>query len=79
MRRLWARASRGERGGLPYLWYSGGGQSTQSLLCPLSMARSWNGLSTTAGAPEFLNSKAGEILSKSPQYTLYSKFFLHMR
>jgi hypothetical protein len=47
------------------------------------MTRSWNGLSTTAGAPEFLNSKAGEILSKSPQYTLHSKFFfehiLHMR
>jgi hypothetical protein len=43
------------------------------------MTRSRNGLSTTAGAPEFLNSKAGEILSKSPQYTLHSKlFFTHI-
>jgi hypothetical protein len=31
------------------------------------MTCSWNDLGTTAGAPEFLNSKAGEILSKSPQ------------
>jgi hypothetical protein len=36
---------------------------------------SWNDL-TTAGTPEFLNSKAGEILSKSPQQTP-SFFFLH--
>jgi hypothetical protein len=41
---------------------------------------SWNDL-TTAGTPEFLNSKAGEILSKNPQQTP-SFFFLrtsHMR
>ena len=38
----------------------------RSLRWPLSMTRSWNDLSTTAGTPEFLNSKAGEILSTSP-------------
>jgi hypothetical protein len=42
---------------------------------------SWNDL-TTAGTPEFLNSKAGEVLSTSPQHT--SSFFVlfytsHMR
>jgi hypothetical protein len=35
---------------------------------------SWNDL-TTADTPEFLNSKAGEILSTSPQHT--PSFFLH--
>jgi hypothetical protein len=34
---------------------------------------SWNDLAT-AGTPEFLNSKAGEILSTSPQHT--PSFFL---
>jgi hypothetical protein len=36
---------------------------------------SWNGLAT-AGTPEFLNSKAGEILSTSPQHTP-SFFYIH--
>jgi hypothetical protein len=36
---------------------------------------SWNDL-TTSGTPEFLNSKAGEILSTSPNATP-SFFFLH--
>jgi hypothetical protein len=36
---------------------------------------SWNDL-TTAGTPEFLNSKAGEILSTSPQHTP-SFFYIH--
>jgi hypothetical protein len=40
----------------------------QAMIC------SWNDL-TTAGTPEFLNSKAGEILSTSPQHT--PSFFLH--
>jgi hypothetical protein len=40
---------------------------------------SWNDL-TTAGTPEFLNSKAGEILSKSPQQTpsfFFSTYIAH--
>jgi hypothetical protein len=39
---------------------------------------SWNDL-TTADTPEFLNSKAGEILSKSPQQTpsFFSTYIVH--
>jgi hypothetical protein len=40
-------------------------------------ADSWNDLAT-AGTPEFLNSKAGEILSTSPtQYTPSFFFYIH--
>jgi hypothetical protein len=38
---------------------------------------SWNDL-TTADTPEFLNSKAGEILSTSPQRTHPKLFFTHI-
>ena len=38
---------------------------------------SWNDL-TTADTPGFLNSKAGEILSTSPQQTPSSKFFCYI-
>jgi hypothetical protein len=39
--------------------------------------RSWNDLSTTAGTPGFLNSKAGEVLSTSPN-TLQAFFLTHI-
>jgi hypothetical protein len=58
-----------------------GDQPTQGALehCPVKTQGgldSWNDL-TTAGTPEFINSKAGEILSKSPQQTP-SFFFTHI-
>jgi hypothetical protein len=40
-----------------------------------AMLDSWDDL-TTAGTPEFLNSKAGEILSTSPN-TLQAFFYIH--
>jgi hypothetical protein len=47
----------------------------------LSERGSWNDLATAdtpPDMPEFLNSKAGEILSTGPQYTLHPKpLFFH--
>jgi hypothetical protein len=54
---------------------SGGHTPPRLNLGPLwGVQGSWDDL-TTAGTPEFLYSKAGEILSTSPQHT--TSFFLH--
>jgi hypothetical protein len=58
-------------------WYAvtGSTNADADLIGRRSVERgSWNDL-TTADTPEFLNSKAGEILPTSPQHT--PSFFLH--
>jgi hypothetical protein len=61
--------------------HSDGCRSLRSPSCGVETRRSCSESmpGTTAGAPEFLvlNSKAGEILSKSPQYTP-SFFFVYI-
>jgi hypothetical protein len=58
-----------------------GGQPIQGTLEHCSVKTqgldSWNDLATAGRTPEFLNSKAGEILSKSPQQTPSFFFYTH--
>jgi hypothetical protein len=77
MRRVWARASRGRACSasahrcLPVPAMTPVGSRDQAKLQPKYVSMP----GTTAGTPEFLNSKAGEILSKSPQQTSSFLFY----